>query len=171
MELPRTRDLIILTSDLSFPVMIDDAMVAAGWIGGIGVTWVDSPYDNFVVTFSDGTYGGLLLWGSNEAADQYISYTKNQPTYKFGVMATGTWIVSTIAYERYTLQSRLVPPLVPNVYTVGQRLRFSNRGLFTPQDEWSIVLDPRMPNNFLVGSVIQVPGPENSYYLMVQTAI
>jgi hypothetical protein len=71
----------------------------------------------------------------------------------------------------YTLQSRLVPPLVPNVYTVGQRLRFSLRGLWTPQDEWTISGDPRAPNHFLVGSIVQAPNASNNNYLMVQTAI
>jgi hypothetical protein len=171
MELPRTRDVIVLVVDLTFPVMVTDAMASVGWLGGQAVRWVDSPDDTFLVTFSDGTYGGFLLWGSNEVADQYSAYTGNQPKYKFATCCTGTWLISTVAYEKYTLQSRLVPPLVPNVYVVGQRLRFSNRGLWTPQEEWTISGDPRAPNNFLVGSIVQAPGPENNYYLMVQTSI
>jgi hypothetical protein len=171
MEIPRTRDVIVLTKDLSVPVMVNDTMVSAGWPGGQGVTWAATPDDNFVVTFSDGTYGGFLLWGSNEPADDFTAYTGNQPTYKFGVVCTGTWVISTATYEKYTLESRLIPPLVPNVYTVGTRLRFSLRGLWTPQDEWTITGDPRAPNNFLVGSIIQAPGPQNNQYLMVQTAI
>lgn len=171
MEIPRTRDLIVLTTDLSFPVVIDDTMATSGWPGGQAVKWVNSAIDNFVATYSDGTYGGFLLWGSNEAADQYVSYTSNQPTYKFGVCCVGTWIISTVAYERYTLESRLIPPLVPNTYTVGDRLRFSLRGLWTPQDEWAISGDPRAPNDFLVGSIIQAPSSSNNFHLMVQTAI
>jgi hypothetical protein len=171
MEIARTRDVIVLVTDLSFPVMVDSTMAQAGWPGGQAVTWAPSIYDNFVATFSDGTYGGFMLWGSNESADQFSAYTGNQPTYQFGVMCVGTWVVATIAYERYTLQSRLVPPLVPNVYTVGQRLRFSLRGLWTPQDEWTISGDPRAPNEFLVGSVIQAPDASNNNYLMVQTAL
>lgn len=171
MEIPRTRDVIVLAKDLSFPIMVDSTMATAGWPGGQAVTWAATPFDNFLATFSDGTYGGFLLWGSNETADQFTAYTGNQPTYRFGVVGVGTWIISTVAYERYTLQSRLIPPLVPNVYTVGQRLRFSLRGLFTPQDEWTISADPRAPNNFLVGSIIQAPNASNNQYLMVQTAI
>lgn len=171
MELPRNRDVIVLTTDLSFPVMINDAMAVGGWPGGQAVTWANTPVDNFVATYSDGTYGGFLLWGSNESADQYVAYTGNQPIYKFGVCCVGTWMISTIAFEQYTLESRLVPPLVPNVYQVGDRLRFSNRGLWTPQDEWTIIGDPRGPNNFLVGSVVQTPSSSNRNYLMVQTAI
>jgi hypothetical protein len=175
MDLPRTRDLIVLVKDLNFPVMVDDAMVAGGWLGGQGITWAPSPDDNFLATYSDGTYGGFVLFGSNEIADQYSAYTGNQPKYRFTTCCTGTWIISTVAYEKYTLQSRLVPPLVPNVYTVGQRLTFSNRGLWTSQlapfDEWTISGDLRAPNNYLVGSIIQAPGPENNYHLMIQTTI
>jgi len=170
MEVPRTRDVVVFVSDLTVPVMVDDAMVQAGWVGGTGVRWTQSPDDNFLATFSDGTYGGFLLEGSDEVTDQYTSYTENQRRYCFAVACTGTWIISTIAYEKYTLQSRLVPPLVFNAYIVGQRLRFSNRGLFTPQNEWHII-DPTKSNDFLIGSIIQAPGPENNYYLTVQTAI
>lgn len=171
MELPRTRDVIVLSKDLSLPVMIDDTMAQNGWPGGQGVTWAPSNSDNFLATYSDGTYGGFLLWGSDEASDQYVSFTKNQPTYRFGVACFGTWVISTVSYEKYTLQSRLVPPFVPNVYIVGQRLRFSLRGLFTPQDEWTISGDPRAPNEFLVGSIIQAPSSLNNFQLMVQTAL
>jgi len=171
MEIPRTRDVVVLVSDLTIPVMIDSALASAGWPGGQGVTWAPSPDDNFVATFSDGTFGGFLLWGSNESSDQFSAYTGNQPTYRFGVACTGTWIIATSSYEKYTLQSRLLGPLVPNVYVVGQRLRFSNRGLLTPQDEWSIALDPRAPNDLLLASVIQIPSPSNNNYLMVQTSI
>jgi len=175
MDVPRIRDVIVFVKDLTIPVMLDSTIVQAGWVGGTGVRWVPSPDDNFLATFSDGTYGGFLLQGSNESSDQFLAYTENQPRYRFGVVCTGTWIISTLAYEKYTLQSRLVPPLVPNVYIVGQRLTFSLRGLWTSQrapfDEWTISGDPRAPNNFLVGSIVQAPGPENNYYLTVQTAI
>jgi len=175
MEVSRTRDVIVFVKDLTIPVMLDAAMLQAGWVGGQGVTWIPSPDANFLATFSDGTYGGFLLWGSSEQADQFSAYTDNQPKYGFGLACTGTWIISTIAYEKYTLQSRILPPLVPNVYTVGQRLTFSNRGLWTSQlapfDEWTISGDLRAPNNFFVGSVVQAPGPENNYYLTIQTAI
>lgn len=171
MEIPRSRDLIVLVKDLSIPVVIDSTMASGGWPGGQAVTWAPSTADNFLVTYSDGTYGGILLWGSNESADQYTASTGGAPIYRFGVAAVGTWLVSTSSYEKYTLQSRLVPPLVPNVYTVGARLRFSLRGLWTPQDEWSISGDPRAPNNFLVGSIVQAPNASNNDFLTVQTAI
>ena len=67
-EIPRTRDVIVLVKDAAISAKVDSAMLAAGWPGGQGVTWVDSPNDNFFVSFSDGTYGGFLLWGSDEEA-------------------------------------------------------------------------------------------------------
>lgn len=171
MELPRTRDCIALVTDLSMPVTVDASMVSGGWPGGSGVTWAASTSDNFVVTYSDGTYGGFLLWGSDERADQFVASTGNQPKYRFGVCCFGTWVISTVAYEKYTLQSRLTPPLVPNLYVVGERLRFSLRGLWTPEDEWAISGDPRGSNGFLVGSIIQTPSSRNNFHLMIQTAL
>ena len=153
------------------PVLVDEAMAEKGWAGGSGVTWTKSALDTFLVTYSDGTYGGFLLWGSNEAADQFVANTANQPTYRFGVCCFGTWVISTVAYEQYTLESRLSLPLVPNTYQVGERLRFSLRGLWTPQDEWTISGDPRGANDFLIGSIIQVPSAQNNFHLMVQTAL
>jgi hypothetical protein len=81
-------------------------------------------------------------------------------------------VISTATYEKYTLASRLGPgPLVPNTYTVGERVRFSLRGLFTPEDEWTIALDPRRPNNLYIGYIVQPPRMSNNYYLMLHTAI
>lgn len=172
MELFRTRDVITLVKGAANPAVVDSRMASLGWPGGQGVTWVNSPDDNFVVTFSDGTYGGFLLWGSDEAADQYNAFTKSQPTYQYAIVCTGTWIISTSTYEKYTYQSRTGGgPLVPNVYTVGARLTFSLRGFFTPQDEWTLSGDPRAPNNLFIGQIIQPPGPENDNYLMLQSSI
>jgi hypothetical protein len=171
MELARTRDVIVLAKDKSYPVKVDSAMAAGGWPGGQGAQWAPSDSDNFVVTYSNGWNAVFLLWGSNESSDQYISYVENQPTYRFATACSGTWIISTSTYEKHTLQSRLVNPLVENIYTPGTLLYFSLRGYFTPQDEWSIDGDPRAPNTYFVGSVIQPPGPENNYYLMLQTIL
>lgn len=171
MEINRSRDVIVLYKDMAFPVEIDPAMVAAGWAGGQGVTWTDSDDDEFQVTFSDGTYGGFMLVGSNESADQLIAYTGNQPKYQFGVLCAGTWLISTVSFEQYTLESRTLGPLVENTWTVGSRVRLSLRGLFTPQDEWTIAGDPRAPNEFYVGSIVQPPRPNNNNYVMIQTAM
>jgi hypothetical protein len=139
--------------------------------GGSGVTWAATQSDTFLATYSDGTYGGFLLWGSDEPADQLVSYVRNQPTYRFGVACFGTWVISTLAYERYTLESRLIPPLVQNVYPVGQRLRFSLRGLWTIEDEWTISGDARGSNDYLIGSIMQAPSARNNFHLLIQTAL
>jgi hypothetical protein len=171
MEIEQTRDCIALVTDFSLPVLVDDAMAVGGWVGGTGVTWAPTDADTFLVTYSDGSYGGFLLWGSNESSDQYISYTGNQPTYKYAQACFGSWVVSTVAFELYTLESRLAGTPVVNAYVAGERLRFSLRGLWTPQDEWSVSGDSRAPNEFLVGTVIQPPSIHNNNHLMLQTSL
>lgn len=168
---PRTRDVVVLVKDITLPVKVDSALTQNGWPGGQGVQWAPSTSDDFVVTFSDGLSNAFLLWGSNESSDQYISYTENQSKYRFGVACIGSWIISTSTFEKYTLQSRLVPPLVENVYTPGTKVGFSLRGYLTSQDEWTISGDPRAPNTNAVGTVIQAPAANNNNYLMIQTAI
>ena len=168
-EILRTRDVVVLAKDVAFPVMLDSALVTAGWAGGQGVTWVDSPHDEFRVGFSDGRFGGFLLWGSNEDSDQFISMTGNQPKYAFGVMCQGSWLLSTRIFEQFTLQSRNAGPLVENTWTVGTKVLFSLRGLFSPQDEWAIDGDPRAPNRNFVGTIVQPPRTSNSNYVMIQT--
>jgi hypothetical protein len=170
----RTRDVVVFVKSKTIPVMIDSALATGGWPGGQGVQWIDNPnYDTFQVTYSSGQWGGFLLWGSNEAADQYVAYYKNQPTYKFAVMCIGSWVISTTTFETYTYASRTGGgPLVPNVYTPGNKLRFSLRGYFTPEDEWTISGDPRAPNNLFVARVIQPPVPTiNNNYLELQSLI
>lgn len=171
-EIFRTRDVVVLFKGDAYAVMIDPALQAGGWAGGQGVQWVNSPRDEFMVTYSDGLYGGFLLWGSDEAADKYTAMTGQQPAYGYAVMCAGGWLISTSTYERYTYASRTGGgPLVTIAYTVGERLLFSLRGLFTNEDEWSASLDPRMPNGYYLGNVVQVPSAANNYYLMVQTSI
>src|SRR6478609_9568590 len=121
--------------------------------------------------YSDGLYGGFFLWGSNESSDQYVSFFKNQIEYGFGVLCLGGWLISTLTYERYTYASRISGPLVPIQYVEGQRLRFSLRGYFTTEDEWTLSGDPRAPNGYYIGSVTQSPKYLNDSYLGVQTSI
>lgn len=170
-QIIRTRDVVVLRKDANVPVAVDSQLVQAGWPGGQGVTWVDHPHDFFKVGFSDGEFGGFLLWGSDEDSDQYISMTGNQPKYEFAVLCMGSWLFATTSYERYTLQSRTAGPLVENTWSVGQKLRFSLRGLWTPQDEWTISGDPRAPNEWFVGAVAQVPRADNNNYVTIQTAM
>jgi hypothetical protein len=91
--------------------------------------------------------------------------------YGYGIFCAGGWLISTQTYEHYTWASRQMGPLVPIVYTVGQRLAFSNRGLWTNEDEWTLAGDPRAPNTFYIAYVAQVPRAENNYFLVLQTSI
>ncbi len=168
----RTRDVVVFVKSKTIPVVIDSRLQTGGWPGGQGATWLDDPNnDTFQVTYSDGRFGGFLLWGSNESSDQFVSFYKNQPTYRFAVMCVGPWVISTTTFEQYTYASRIAgPPYVPNVYTPGTKLRFSLRGYFTPEDEWTLSGDIRAPNNFFVARVIQPPVPSiNNNYLELQS--
>lgn len=172
MELVRSRDVVTLVKGQTFPVGLSTHLLTAGWAGGQGVMWIDSPYDVWQVDFSDGTPNGFLLWGSNESADQFSAYTQNQPTYDFAVLCYGTWVITTSTYEKYTYASRIAgPPFVPIVYNPSDRLRFSLRGLWTNEDEWTLSGDPRAPNRFFVGYVIEPPATYNNNYLMFQTTM
>ena len=171
-EILRTRDLVVLFKGDSYPVMIDDTMKANGWAGGQGVQWTDAPIDEFMVTYSGGIYGGFLLWGSNESSDQFTAITGQQVAYGYAILCAGGWLISTSIYERYTYASRHgLGPLVPNIYTVGERLVFSNRGLFTREDEWTASLDPRKPNTYYIANVVEVPSADNNWFITVQTSI
>lgn len=171
-EFPRERDVYTLFRGDSYTVSVSAAMQAAGWQGGQGVQWTDSAaHDEFLVTYSDGLYGGFLLWGANESSDEYTSLTGNQPLYGFGTLCTGGWIIATRTFERYTYASRQTGPLVENVYIVGERLLFSLNGWFSREDEFTLSADPRAPNGYYVGSVIQAPSVDNNYYITIQTSL
>lgn len=171
-EIFRTRDCVVFSKGDAYTVMTSAAMLAAGWPGGQGVRWIDSPQDEFLVTYSDGLYGGFFLWGSNESSDQYTAMTGQQAKYGYATFCAGNWILSTSTYERYTYLSRTGGgPLVPLVYVEGMRLRFSLRGYFTIEDEWTLALDPRAPNNYYIANVVQAPSAVTDDYLTVQTSI
>jgi len=170
-EIFRTRDCVVFFKGDSYAVEISDDLTQNGWVGGQGMKWIDSSLDEFKVTFSDGLYGGFFLWGSNESSDQYVAFFENQLIYGFGVLCLGGWLISTTTYEKYTYASRQSGPLVPIIYTEGTRLRFSLRGYWTTEDEWTESGDPRAPNNYFVGSVVQAPKALNNFYLGIQTAI
>lgn len=168
---PRERDCYVLFKGDAYPVAVSQAMQVNGWQGGQGVQWSDSTRDEFQVTYSDGLYGGFLLWGSNESSDQYVSFTGVQPLYGFGVFCAGGWLIATRTVELYTWASRQTPPLVPLSYVVGERIRFSLRGWWTKEDEWAASGDPRGSNGYFIGSVVQAPSAENDYYITLQTSI
>jgi hypothetical protein len=162
----RDRDVAVFSKGPSFTVMVDTNLMTTGWQGGQGVQWTDAAFDDdtFIVTFSNGLPGGFLLWGSNESADQFISYTKNQPTYGFATYCFGPWVIATRTFEVYTLASRMAGPLVPIVYTAGEPLYFSLRGLFTNEDESGF--------GFVTGAVSQIPDAVlTNNYLTVQVQI
>lgn len=172
-EWARNKDVVVLFKGDCYTVSVDQAMVDGQWAGGQGVKWTQATTDNFLVTYSDGLYGGFILEGSNEDVDQFISYVDQQLIYRYGVLCAGGWLIMTRTFELYTWASRQVGPLVPNVYTVGSRLRFSLRGLFTSEDEWTLSGDPRAPNTYFIGTVVQAPilNPRGIPYLTVQTSI
>ncbi len=167
-EFPRERDCYVLFKGDAYTVAVSQDMQTNGWQGGQGVQWADSLKDEFLVTYSDGLYGGFMLWGSNEDSDQYVSFVENQPTYGFGVICAGGWLISTRTFERYTYASRQAGPLVELTYGAGERVRFSLRGFWTKEDEWTLSGDPRAPNTFSVGYVAKEPV---NGYLAVHTSI
>jgi len=167
----RTRDCVILYKGDAYPVTVDERMAIGGWSGGQGVQWVGSTKDEFLVTYSDGYYAGFLLWGSDESSDRYTAMTKNQPVYLFTTIGAGGWIIMTSSYERYTYASRQSGPLVPLVYNASDRLVFSLRGFWTKEDEWTLSGDPRAPNNYFIGFVMQAPTAATEQYLTIQVSI
>jgi hypothetical protein len=171
-EIIRTRDCTVLFKGDAYPVAVSSEMMAAGWPGSQGVMWTDSTGDQFMVTFSDGLYGGFLLWGSDEVSDQWVAMTGQQHKYGYGVMCAGGWLISTSVYEKYTYMSRIGGgPLVPINYSVGERLVFSLRGLWTNEDEWTLSGDPRAPNTYYIANVVQKPRAGNNWNLVLQTSI
>jgi hypothetical protein len=169
-DIVRGRDCVLFAKGDAHPVAVDAAMVQGGWPGGQGVQWVDSAHDEPTVTYSQGLYGGFLLWGSNESADQYTASTGSQITYQTGVMMAGNAIISTSSYEQYTYASRLGGPLVPLVYAPKDPLFFSLRGLWTKEDELTLSGSPLAPA-FFSGFTIQTPAPINQFFLGVQTSL
>jgi hypothetical protein len=173
-EFPRDRDCYVLFKGDSYTVSVSADMRATGWQGGQGVKWVDSTKDEFLVSYSDGIYGGFMLWGSNEVPDILTGLTGNQPEYGFGTFCAGGWLIATRTVELYTYASRIGGgPLVPISYRVGERLLFSLRGYWTNESEWQqeIPPDPRGVNGFYIGNVVQAPSSENQNYIVIQTSI
>ncbi len=171
-EIARTRDVIIFDKGKAFTVNVDLTMAVNGWQGGQGVQYTPPPLDEPFVTFSDGYAAGFVLWGSDESSDEFTSMTRNQPTYKFVTIGAGSWVIATRTFEQFTYASRTGGgPLVPIVYNASDRLVFSLRGLWTKEDEWTLSGDPRAPNKFYLGYVIQTPIPARDNYMTIQVSI
>ena len=144
--------------------------LVSGWVGGTGAMWFDAPTDEFCVTQSDGHYGGFLLWGSDESSDKWTAMTGQQLKYGYAILCAGGWLISTATYEKYTYASRQGPgPLVPNTYVVGQRVVFSLRGLFTPENEQAV--GAGWSNTMYVAYIVQPPRAANNFNLVLQTSI
>jgi hypothetical protein len=169
-DMIRSRDCILWSKGETFTPVIDQAMVASGWPGGQGVRWTNSGINEPIVTYSDGRWGGFLIWGSDESADQYTAMTRQQPTYQYALMVYGSPLISTSTYERYTYASRLVPPLVALVYTPEDRLYFSLRGLWTKEDELTLSASPFAPA-IPTGVVAQTPKAVNEFWLGIQVTM
>jgi hypothetical protein len=170
-EIIRSRDCVVFFKGDTQPVIVSPDMIRLGWSGGQGVQWVDSPTDERMVTFSSGLYGGFLVWGSDESADEFTAMTKQQLVYQYAVMLSGGCLMATTSYERYTYASRIVgPPYVPISYQANDILYLSKRGLWTKEDEMTLSGDPLAPC-FFTGFVAQIPKSVNSNFLGIQTSM
>jgi hypothetical protein len=167
-EIIRGRECIVLLKGDTQPVVVSQTMVDLGWPGGQGVQWSGSVADERVVTFSTGLFGGFLIWGSNEPGDDFTGMTRNQTSYRFATLLTGSNVISTSTYERYTYASRQAGPLVPLVYLAQEPLYFSSRGLWTKENEMTLSGAPGAPA-LAVAVVAQVPKANNRYFLGAQT--
>lgn len=172
-DTPRSRECVVLFKGDAYFCEVSDSLVASGWHGGQGVQWYADSKDGFFVTASDGYYAGFMLWGSDESGDDHTAMTRNQLYYKFGTLCAGGWVIMTTSFEKYTWDSRngIGPPNVPIVYAESDRLVFSNRGFWTKEDEWTKSGDPRAPNNYYIGFVMQAPTAANNYFMTIQTSI
>lgn len=169
-EIIRSRDCVVFFKGDTQPVIVSPDMLRLGWSGGQGVQWVDSTTDERMVTFSSGLYGGFLIWGSDESADQFTAMTKQQLVYQYAIMLSGGCLMATTSYERYTYASRIAGgPLVPLVYQANDLLYLSNRGLWTKENEMNLI-DPTT-SAFFTGFVAQVPKSVNSNFLGIQTSM
>jgi hypothetical protein len=170
-DLLRDRDCIVFSKGDAYAMTVSQAMLEGGWVGGQGVQWdVYTDPDTPILTYSSGLFGGFMLWGSNETADQLTAMTGQFLYYDYGVLMAGRAIISTRTYEQYTYASRLSGPLVPLVYNASDPLYMSLRGYWTKEDELTLSGDPRAPALYC-GLVSQVPNQYNQSYLGVQTKL
>lgn len=162
-EIERTRDLVIFKKGDAYAVTVSPAMAATTWLGGQGVQWFDAGRDEMAVDFTDGRGQAFMLWGSDESSDRFTAMTRQQPTYQYGVIGFGGWVLSTLAYEQFTWASRQVGPLVPITYSPQDELLFSLRGRWTNEDEWTLSGDPRAPNTNYMAVTVQPPASAGGY--------
>jgi len=133
--------------------------------------WTANPNaDVITVTYSDGRYGGFLVWGSDEVSDRHTGLSGNQLSNGYATFFAGGSLMSTTTYERYTWASRQAGPLVPLVYQANEILYLSLRGWWTNEDEATLSGAAYAPN-FFTGFVAQTPKASNNYYLGIQTGM
>lgn len=170
-EIIRGRDCVVLYAGDRQTVAIDPTLEVGGWPGGQGVRWIDVLPDVRTVTYSNGLWGGFLVWGSDEVGDRHTAMTLNQVVYRFATFFSGNCLMMTTTYERYTYASRVGGgPLVPLLYAPNDVLYLSLRGLWTKEDELTLsgsALAPAFP----AGIVAQVPKVTNQNFLGIQTSM
>lgn len=172
LDIVRARDCVVFSKGDAHGVTVDASMLVGGWAGGQGVQWVESDIEEPVVSYSQGLYGGFLIWGSDESADRFTAVTRSQIVHPGSVvMMAGNAVISTSSYERYTYASRLAGPLVPLVYAPKDPLYFSRRGLWTNEDESSQGVPLAFAPAFFAGFCLQAPAPVNQFYLGIQTSL
>lgn len=169
-EIVRSRDLILFFRGDNYTVTPGPNMIASGWLGGQGIRWVPGVNDERTCEISDGRYGAVALYGSDEVADMHTGLSGTQRTARWITVLTGGNLLSTLTYERYTWASRQAGPLVPIIYTINQVLYFSLRGYWTNENEASLSGQAWAPN-FFTGFVAQVPKVSNNYFLGIQTGL
>lgn len=170
-EVFRSRDLVGFVKGETQTVAVDNALASSGWPGGQGVRWTTATAsDERVVTYSDGRYGGILIWGSDEEGDRFTSTTRQQPHYRYATLWSGGCLVATSSYERYTYTSRVSGPLVPLTYAAQDTLYLSLRGLWTNENELDITASLLGPAP-AAGVVAQVPKALNRNFLGIQTTM
>lgn len=170
-DLVRGRDCVIFIKGDVHAFKASPALIAGGWVGGQGLTWVQGATDEPTIGYSNGLYGGVAIWGSDEQADRYTAMTGQQLAYGYVVLMVGRALFSTVAFEQYTYQSRVGGgPLVPLVYHPSDLLYLSKRGYWSNQDELTITGDSNAPA-FYTGFVAQVPKANNGFRLAIQSSM
>lgn len=166
-----SRDCTVLFKGDSYPVAVSEEMAQGGWPGGQGVMWAPSNTGVPTVTYSNGLYGGFLIWGSDEESDRFTALTQSQLVYRSATLFLGGSLILTSTYERYTYASRVGGgSLMPLVYSIQDPLYFSLRGFWTREDEPSLISAPQAPA-FFTGFCAQLPCEQNGFSLGIQTSL
>ena len=97
-EIVRGRDLILFFKGDAYTVTPGPNMLATGWKGGQGVTWVPGKNDEWTVEISDGRFGAIALYGSDEVADMHTGLTNNQVTARYLTVILCGNLISTSTY-------------------------------------------------------------------------